>query len=418
MNKRKCVLGVLKSEEGLKIKEEMLSWLSPLYDVELVEVDPPNDKLFEYPFIKRACEKSIEINEPILYLHTKGAGNLNQLQKYVRDFWHHEFTVNADFLFSLVDKPEPLASARIIAEKNKICWFNGFVINTQAAAAILKVLKPHDNRYWFEDGMLREAGVKTLGTVIEEDSENAFREFLIYSNDELHTNFKIPPKPESLKIYVVGSKNDNFYDMDSVRERWHWDDVHDGENNDADNPQLSEGTCLYWMFHHATDDIVGLEHYRRYFAEKGQPLTGTRAKEILRHYDVILHKSGDVGLPMYLASNCCNRCGSSMIQAAEAVYRCFERYWPNKAGDLAKQFMSRTHWQGNMFIMRRTVMDEFCEWLFDFIYNKLPPFMPKNIPPRTMGYMIELFLFPYWMDNNGLKIYNCERVELPNGKYK
>ena len=66
MNKRKCVLGVLKSEEGLKIKEEMLSWLSPLYDVELVEVDPPNDKLFEYPFIKRACEKSIETNEPIL----------------------------------------------------------------------------------------------------------------------------------------------------------------------------------------------------------------------------------------------------------------------------------------------------------------------------------------------------------------
>ena len=51
MNKRKCILGVLKSEEGLKIKEEMLSWLSPLYDVELVEVDPPNDKLFEYPFI-------------------------------------------------------------------------------------------------------------------------------------------------------------------------------------------------------------------------------------------------------------------------------------------------------------------------------------------------------------------------------
>ena len=44
--------------------------------------------------------------------------------------------------------------------------------------------------------------------------------------------------------------------------------------------------------------------------------------------------------------------------------------------------------------------------------------MPKNIPPRTMGYMIELFLFPYWMDKNGLKIYNCERVELPNGKYK
>ena len=41
--KRKCVLGVLKTAEGLRIKEEMLGWLNEKYDVTLVEVDPPND---------------------------------------------------------------------------------------------------------------------------------------------------------------------------------------------------------------------------------------------------------------------------------------------------------------------------------------------------------------------------------------
>lgn len=221
-----------------------------------------------------------------------------------------------------------------------------------------------------------------------------------------------------VKIYVVGSKVDNFYNIDTSREKWYWDDVHDGVNNDADNPQLSEGTCLYWMLHHATDDIVGLEHYRRYFSENEKPITETRINEILSQYDIILHNSGDVGLPMLLASTSCNRCGGSMIHAAEAVYRCFQKYWPNRVGDFAKQYMSRTHWQGNMFIAKRTIMTDFCNWLFDFLYNKLPPFMPKIVPPRTLGYMVELFLFPYWMDNNGLKIYNCERVELPNGKYK
>ena len=62
MNKRKCVLGVLKSEEGLRIKEEMLGWLNEKYDVTLVEVDPPNDIEFELPFIKKDCEVSIESN--------------------------------------------------------------------------------------------------------------------------------------------------------------------------------------------------------------------------------------------------------------------------------------------------------------------------------------------------------------------
>ena len=37
MSKRKCVLGVLTTEAGLKIKEEMLSWLNDYYEVFVVE---------------------------------------------------------------------------------------------------------------------------------------------------------------------------------------------------------------------------------------------------------------------------------------------------------------------------------------------------------------------------------------------
>ena len=65
-----CVFGVLKTKDGIKIRDEMLQWLEPLYDVLKIEQDPPG-KLVEYPAIKFACQSAIEMNEPVLYLHTK-----------------------------------------------------------------------------------------------------------------------------------------------------------------------------------------------------------------------------------------------------------------------------------------------------------------------------------------------------------
>lgn len=50
--KRKCVFGVLCTEEGLRIKNEMSAWLNDKYDVFVVEAEPPNT-LYEFPFIKK-----------------------------------------------------------------------------------------------------------------------------------------------------------------------------------------------------------------------------------------------------------------------------------------------------------------------------------------------------------------------------
>lgn len=153
--KRKCVLGVLKTEAGLDIKKEMLEWLEPIYDVTLVEVDPPNDKEFELPFIKKACEVSIENNEPVLYLHTKGAAMPNNAQPMVRAFWKYEFTNNIDKYFNIVNKDTAAVSAPYTLYR-KIAWFNGFVINPEAAKLVLTYLKPQNNRYWFEQKIWNE----------------------------------------------------------------------------------------------------------------------------------------------------------------------------------------------------------------------------------------------------------------------
>lgn len=177
--KRKCVLGVLKTEAGLEIKKEMLEWLEPIYDVTLVEVDPPNDKEFELPFIKKACEVSIENNEPVLYLHTKGAAMPNNAQPLVREFWKHEFTANCDAYFDLVkDNTQPGVAAPYTLKK-KIAWFNAFVINPAAAETLLTYLKPQEDRYWFEQKIWQNDNISVYG--LHDDItewEDPWQEFL------------------------------------------------------------------------------------------------------------------------------------------------------------------------------------------------------------------------------------------------
>lgn len=187
--KRKCVLGVLKTEHGLKIKEEMLAWLEPVYDITLVEVDPPNDVEFELPFIKKACEVAIESNEPVLYLHTKGAAMPNGCQPIVRALWEDAFTSHADMYFSAVNQIPAIASAPFVNSSTKTCWYNGFVMNVTAAKQILTVLKPHTDRYWFETGMLAEANVQVAGLRETLDGNVTTKELITYYN-------QIPPKPK------------------------------------------------------------------------------------------------------------------------------------------------------------------------------------------------------------------------------
>ena len=69
-----CILGCLDNKEGKEICSEMLKWLEKEHSVFVVHQAPPG-KEFEYPAIKKVLDCAIQLNEPVLYLHTKGAGN-------------------------------------------------------------------------------------------------------------------------------------------------------------------------------------------------------------------------------------------------------------------------------------------------------------------------------------------------------
>jgi hypothetical protein len=180
--KRRCVLGVLKTEEGLRIKEEMLAWLESKYEVFVIEQEVPG-KLYEWPALKFAADLSENSMEPVLYLHTKGAGNPREQQRWVRNFWRDEFVGHIDQYFEAVDVLNPTVVAPIVSKKNRICWFNGFVINPLAAKELNKNITLKTDRMWYEQGMLTSCtNIDCVGILSDcaDKPEDGWDEFVKY----------------------------------------------------------------------------------------------------------------------------------------------------------------------------------------------------------------------------------------------
>lgn len=178
-----CVFGVLRSERGLIIREEMLSWLTPVYDVISVEQEVPG-ALFEYPAINYAVELAKKTNEICLYIHTKGAAYPRWTAKLVKNMWKSEFIDHKedyDKLFA-EHRGEPAVFCPITGG-DKNTWFNGFYITPEAALKT-QVLSYTSHRWYWESMYRKNDVVKVIGRLINDikdiDDENNIQRMLKY----------------------------------------------------------------------------------------------------------------------------------------------------------------------------------------------------------------------------------------------
>lgn len=140
-----CVLGVVDNDSGRAIEREMREWLEPNYN--LIEV-LHDGSLFEQPALRFMQDWCVTYKVPCLYLHTKGAFNRPELSASVRDMWKHEFTVNRDLYFGIVNRPYAVVACPTTG-RDKTTWHNGFVANWQAMAEH-PLIEPNTNRMKFE----------------------------------------------------------------------------------------------------------------------------------------------------------------------------------------------------------------------------------------------------------------------------
>lgn len=181
----RCILGCLDTDTGLKICDEMLEWLKPCHDVKVIHQEPPGVK-FEYPAIAEAIDLAITTNEPVLYLHTKGAANLipgnykvsmmadcvnypatavpEDCQKIVRNMWRQEFTTDRLKLYiERVIKNDCVVVCPFTGPE-KYTWQNGFIISQSAAVELKKTFHLDSRRHYYET-MMRNTQIKVVGMI-------------------------------------------------------------------------------------------------------------------------------------------------------------------------------------------------------------------------------------------------------------
>lgn len=158
-----------------------------------------------------------------------------------------------------------------------------------------------------------------------------------------------------------------------------------GENISNRNSQFCELTGLYWMWKNASEDIVGLSHYRRHFILPND----WKARMIDNDVDVILP------LPLYV--------GPSIGENYEnrhdaAIWKTMLEYMKERSPvdyEAACKFFYETSLYSpcNMFIMKREILNDLCEFIFPLVIatadkcktledryqNRYPGFMSERL---------------------------------------
>lgn len=175
-----------------------------------------------------------------------------------------------------------------------------------------------------------------------------------------------------------------------------------GLNISKKNANYCELTGLYWIWKNVNDKFVGLCHYRRYFSiGYGKILKTKKALKILNKYDIIVPMKG------YSKKRVYDTYKEKHIE--KDLINC-KRIIENKYPEYEESFdivMNQTSiYPCNMFITSKNLMDKYCSWLFDILFELEKETNLENYDDyqkRIFGFLSERLL-NVWILKNNLKI--------------
>ena len=177
-----------------------------------------------------------------------------------------------------------------------------------------------------------------------------------------------------------------------------------GDNISEKNREYCELTALYWAWKNLDPEVVGLCHYRRYFASpsiRGQFLQPEEAEHLLKLYDVLLPAERNY----IIDTNHSQYVNAHHREDLDLTRRIIAEKHPEYIDAYDKRMaMSKGH-RFNMFVMKKALADEYCEWLFDILFElekrlDISEYTGKD--RRVYGLVAERLL-DVWMDRNDLR---------------
>ncbi len=170
--------------------------------------------------------------------------------------------------------------------------------------------------------------------------------------------------------------------------------VFDNENDNISdkNIQFCELTALYWIWKNAKENVVGLEHYRRFFIIPEEIGTVMEQNKI----DVILP------VPLYVAPNLEeNYLSRHASKPWNDMLSVLANLYPADILSAQEYFQQGLYSPCNMIIARKDVFDKFCNWLFPMLFEtvKLNGSLEDRYQNRYPGFLSER-LMSYYFDKH------------------
>lgn len=221
-----------------------------------------------------------------------------------------------------------------------------------------------------------------------------------------HKTYEMPRDVIYIPVFLGGhGETDSLYADDNT-----------GENISAKNPYYSELTGLYWAWKNIDAEYIGLVHYRRHFASFKRKKSKNKIDCVLDSKDIEeLLKDNDVVLASkrkYFIENLYSHYEHTMyVEPLQITGEIIKEKYPDYYSEFLKLHKRTSGHLYNMFIMKNEILDRYCEWLFDVLFEleKRVDFTKyDSFHSRFFGRISELLL-DIWINTNNIE-YTEQRV--------
>ena len=221
-----------------------------------------------------------------------------------------------------------------------------------------------------------------------------------------HKKYEMPKDSMYLPVHVGSiGKEDIGYTKDDT-----------GDNISIKNPYFCELTGLYWAWKNLDSEYIGLAHYRRHFSLKGNKnslLTLKETDKLLDSVDIITPNKRK-----YYIENLYDHYKHTLyIEPLDITRDIIEEKYPEYLIEFDKLKKRTSAHMFNMFIMKKDKLDEYCNFLFDILFElekRVDNTKYDSFHQRFYGRVSEL-LFDVWLNKKGysykeVKVISMEKV--------
>ena len=226
-----------------------------------------------------------------------------------------------------------------------------------------------------------------------------------------HKKYKMPKDKMYLPLHVgaegkvdaQGLPLDLGYQKDNV-----------GENISEKNAGYCELTGIYWAWKHIDADYIGLVHYRRYFGKRSgtssyRVLTYKELKPLLNKYRIFVPRKRRY----YIETLYSHYAHTHYAEQLDITRMIIQEKYPDYVESFDKVVNQRHGYMFNMVIMQKELLNNYCEWLFDILFE-----LEKRInEPDLSAYQGRFYgrvgeiIFNVWLKEN-VKEGNISKKEI------